>query len=168
MKEFRGLGAATAIVGPWTRISLRADRIASEGEGACLPILRARSHLPLRGKLGWMTPRAAVKTTLASETRLPGLPVPSGGPNFFMVLVCGLVFPIPFAWKFAGAGSRVAIGAILPANAVARRSCSDSCALSGHPQKCVSTSPRKRSLRDTSCGLSGLSSSPVFLLHAVR
>jgi len=78
-----GLGAAIAIIGAWARISLRADRVASEGEGACLLILKVRSHLPLRGKLGWMTPRAGVKTTLASETRLQGLPVPSGGPNFF-------------------------------------------------------------------------------------
>jgi hypothetical protein len=29
-----------------------------------------------------MTPQAVVKTTLASETRLPGLPVASGGPIF--------------------------------------------------------------------------------------
>jgi len=27
--------------------------------------LADRSHLPLRGKLGWMTPRAGVKTTPA-------------------------------------------------------------------------------------------------------
>jgi hypothetical protein len=29
----------------------------SEGEGACSRICDGRSHLPLRGKLGWMTPR---------------------------------------------------------------------------------------------------------------
>jgi hypothetical protein len=76
------LGAAITIRSVWARISLRADRVASEGEGACLLILKARSHLPL--KLGWMTPRAGVKTTLASETRLQGLPVPSGGPIFLV------------------------------------------------------------------------------------
>src|SRR5437879_13652836 len=31
---------------------------ASEGEGACSPTEAERPHLPLRGKLGWMTPRA--------------------------------------------------------------------------------------------------------------
>src|SRR2546425_10592562 len=52
-------------------------------EGACLPLFANRSHLPLRGKLGWMTPRAGVKTTPAIETRLLGPPIPSGGPSFF-------------------------------------------------------------------------------------
>ena len=31
-----------------------------------------RCHLPLRGKLGWMTPRAGVKTTLAMERAFSG------------------------------------------------------------------------------------------------
>jgi hypothetical protein len=61
-------------------------RIASEGEGACLRILVARYHLPLRRKLGWTTPRAGVKTTLASETRLRGLRIPSWSPNSFVLL----------------------------------------------------------------------------------
>jgi hypothetical protein len=43
-----GLGAAIAIMGTWARFSLRADRVASEGEGACLLFLKVRSHLPLR------------------------------------------------------------------------------------------------------------------------
>jgi hypothetical protein len=34
---------------------------ASEGEGACSPTEARRPHLPLRGKLGWMTPRAGWK-----------------------------------------------------------------------------------------------------------
>jgi hypothetical protein len=38
--------------------------VASEGEGACSALFKVRSHLPLRGKLGWMTPRVGVKTTL--------------------------------------------------------------------------------------------------------
>src|SRR6266700_8398864 len=58
----------------------------SEGEGACLLFLADRSHLPLRGKLGWMTPRAGVKTTPATETRLTGPPDPKRGPHFFLVL----------------------------------------------------------------------------------
>jgi len=36
---------------------------ASEGEGACSRIRAGRSHLPLRGKLGWMTPRPGQKKT---------------------------------------------------------------------------------------------------------
>jgi len=34
---------------------------ANEGEGACSPTEARRPHLPLRGKLGWMTPRAGWK-----------------------------------------------------------------------------------------------------------
>ena len=33
----------------------------SEGEGACSESCAGRSHLPLRGKLGWMTPRPGQK-----------------------------------------------------------------------------------------------------------
>jgi hypothetical protein len=40
---------------------------------------------PFAVSKGWMTPRAGVKTTLASETRLKGFPVPSGNPTFFDV-----------------------------------------------------------------------------------
>src|SRR5260370_10761521 len=57
-------------------------RGASEGEGAWLSLFKDGSPLPLRGKLGWMTPRAGVKTTPAIETRLLGPPIPSGGPFF--------------------------------------------------------------------------------------
>jgi hypothetical protein len=38
-----------------------------EGEGAYSPFFANRSHLSLRGKLGWMTPRVGVKTTLTME-----------------------------------------------------------------------------------------------------
>jgi len=62
------------------------SRKTSEGEGACLFLLAERSHLPLRGKLGWMTPRAGVKTTPATETRLTGPPDPKRGPHFFLAL----------------------------------------------------------------------------------
>src|SRR5438445_230495 len=62
-----------------------------EGEGACLSLSADRTHLPLRGKLGWMTPRADVKTTRAIETCPPGPPIPSGGPIFLPILFspCG-------------------------------------------------------------------------------
>src|SRR5258708_4851853 len=56
--------------------------VASEGEGACSPLFKIRSHLPLRGKLGWMTPRVGVKTTLTME-RATGALVPKQGPHFF-------------------------------------------------------------------------------------
>jgi len=35
----------------------------SEGEGACSRPCAGRPHLPLRGKLGWMTPRPGQKKT---------------------------------------------------------------------------------------------------------
>jgi len=67
--------------------------MASEGEGAYLLFWRIVNHLPLRGKLGWMTPRAGVKTTLASEMRLPGLPDPKRGPHFFWPAFFSTVVP---------------------------------------------------------------------------
>ena len=57
-------------------------RVASEGEGACSPLFKIRSHLPLGGKLGWMTPRVGVKTTLTMERVTQGLLFPSKGPTF--------------------------------------------------------------------------------------
>jgi hypothetical protein len=57
-------GARREGVGAFQR---RVNRMASEGKGACLRILVMRYHQPLRGKLGWMTPRAGVKTTSALE-----------------------------------------------------------------------------------------------------
>src|SRR5690242_18913873 len=42
---------------------------ASEGEGAYLPTEAERPHLPLRGKLGWMTPRAGWKQPESGCTR---------------------------------------------------------------------------------------------------
>jgi len=55
--------------------------MASEGEGAYL--LFGESLPPASEReAGWMTPRAGVKTTLASEMRLPGLPDPKRGPHF--------------------------------------------------------------------------------------
>jgi hypothetical protein len=57
-------------------------REASEGEGACSPLFAIRSHLPLRGKLGWMTPRVGVKTTLTTKRTLRG-PRSQAGASFF-------------------------------------------------------------------------------------
>ena len=47
-------------------------REASEGEGARSPLFAIRSHLPLRGKLGWTTPRVGVKTALTTKRTLGG------------------------------------------------------------------------------------------------
>ena len=44
-----------------------------------------RSHLPLRGKLGWMTPWSRSRLGRASGTRLWGFPIPSGAPSFFSI-----------------------------------------------------------------------------------
>jgi hypothetical protein len=57
-------------------------REASEGEGARSPLFAIRSHLPLRGKLGWMTPRVGVKTTLTTKRTLRG-PRSQAGASFF-------------------------------------------------------------------------------------
>src|SRR5258708_37454427 len=52
----------------WRVSDNESRRVMSEGEGACSPLFNVRSHLPLRGKLGWMTPRVGVKTTLTNGT----------------------------------------------------------------------------------------------------
>ena len=56
----------------------------SEGEGACSGICDGRSHLPLRGKLGWMTPRPGQKKTGKRNASM-GLSFPSEGPFPFLV-----------------------------------------------------------------------------------
>ena len=58
----------------------------SEGEGACSRICDGRSHLPLRGKLGWMTPRPGQKRAGKRNASL-GLSFPSGGPFYFLALM---------------------------------------------------------------------------------
>jgi len=55
---------------------------ASEGEGACSRTCAGRSHLPLRGKLGWMTPRSGQKKTGKRNASF-GAPVPKQEPQFF-------------------------------------------------------------------------------------
>ncbi len=42
-----------------------------------------------------MTPRVGVKTTPAIETRLPGLPIPSGSPIFLFTGLHCLDFAVP-------------------------------------------------------------------------
>src|SRR5258708_7008232 len=58
---------------------------AREGEGACSPVFAERPHLPLRGKLGWMTPRPGQKKT-GNRSALSGLLFPSKSPIFFAAL----------------------------------------------------------------------------------
>jgi hypothetical protein len=58
-------------------------REASEAEGARSSLFADRSHLPLRGKLGWMTLRAGVKTTLASKRAFRGSRSQAGAPLFY-------------------------------------------------------------------------------------
>jgi len=55
--------------------------LAREGEGASAPVCAGRSHLPLRGKLGWMTPRPGPKKT-GSRSAPFGAPVPKQEPQF--------------------------------------------------------------------------------------
>lgn len=61
--------------------------VMSEGEGACSLLFKVRSHLPLRGKQGWMTPRVGVKTTPANWKRATRALVPKRGPTFLPTVV---------------------------------------------------------------------------------
>src|ERR1700730_10714015 len=65
----------------------RCKRRRVRGNGASSPFFANRSRLPLRGKLGWMTPRVGVKATLTMERAFSGLPVPSGSPIFLELLI---------------------------------------------------------------------------------
>src|SRR5579863_2265980 len=58
------IGTLVARIGNRGRIPINdLHKSASEGEGACSMTSAGRSHLPLRGKLGWMTPRIGQKKT---------------------------------------------------------------------------------------------------------
>jgi hypothetical protein len=57
-------------------------------------------------------PTRRVKTTVASETRLPGLPVPSGGPNFWG-LAFGRFFPDSICGEVGACGSPVVLASNL-------------------------------------------------------
>jgi hypothetical protein len=79
------LGCLRAIRLAWARFKWRIiGRWRSEGEGACSSLFYKSSHLPLRGKLGWMTPRAGVKTTLAMKRAFRG-PRSQAGAPFFLI-----------------------------------------------------------------------------------
>jgi hypothetical protein len=52
------------------------------GGRGLLVVCGVRDHLPLRGKLGWMTPRAGVKTTPATRRALRGSRTQAGAPLF--------------------------------------------------------------------------------------
>src|SRR3981081_496462 len=71
------------ILNRWRVSDDESRRVVSEGEGACSLLFKVRSHLPLRGKLGWMTPRVGVKTTLTNGNAPLGALVPKQGPHFF-------------------------------------------------------------------------------------
>jgi hypothetical protein len=73
------------ILNRWRVSDDESRRVVSEGEGACSLLFKVRSHLPLRGKLGWMTPRVGVKTTLTNGNAPLGALVPKQGPHFFAV-----------------------------------------------------------------------------------
>ena len=76
------------ILNRWRVSDDESRRVVSEGEGACSLLFKVRSHLPLRGKLGWMTPRVGVKTTLTNGNAPLGALVPKQGPHFFACPVC--------------------------------------------------------------------------------
>src|SRR6267142_5502963 len=71
------------ILNCWRVSDDESRRVVSEGEGACSLLFKVRSHLPLRGKQGWMTPRVGVKTTLTNGNAPLGALVPKQGPHFF-------------------------------------------------------------------------------------
>src|SRR6266850_4055409 len=71
------------ILNCWRVSDDESRRVLSEGEGACSLLFKVRSHLPLRGKQGWMTPRVGVKTTLTNGNAPLGALVPKQGPHFF-------------------------------------------------------------------------------------
>jgi hypothetical protein len=51
----------------------------ARGKGLARYYGRFIPNLPLRGKLGWMTPRSRCENDAGYETRLPRPPIPSGG-----------------------------------------------------------------------------------------
>jgi hypothetical protein len=52
----------------------------ARGKGLARYFLQFIPNLPLRGKLGWMTPRAGVKTTLATKRAFRGSRSQAGAP----------------------------------------------------------------------------------------
>jgi hypothetical protein len=75
-------------IGPFRALLYKRGRIpvddfhksSSEGEGACSRTCAGRSHLPLRGKLGWMTPRPGREKEDRETECVFGVLVPKQGP----------------------------------------------------------------------------------------
>src|SRR6202049_3340219 len=90
MKYEKRIGQLRAIAGNRGRIPIDDfHKSASEGEGACSRTYDGRSHLPLRGKLGWMTPRPGQKKTGKRNASFGAL-VPKREPlSFLGSSVCG-------------------------------------------------------------------------------
>ena len=82
-RQAQGWRSSCIIPSRWRVSDDESRKVTSEGEGACSPRFKVRSHLPLRGKLGWMTPRVGVKTTLTNGNASLGALVPKQGPHFF-------------------------------------------------------------------------------------
>src|SRR2546430_16465175 len=64
------------------RLRSQSTKDASEGEGACLAEFKGRSHLPLRGKLGWMTPRIWCENDTGYERGFRASRSQAGAPFF--------------------------------------------------------------------------------------
>jgi hypothetical protein len=78
------LGPRRATTGKCGRIPIDDyHKSASEGEGACSRTSAGRSHLPLRGKLGWMTPRPGQKKTGKRNASTGGSCSQAGAPILF-------------------------------------------------------------------------------------
>src|SRR2546430_11466642 len=69
----------------------------SEGEGACSGICDGRSHLPLRGKLGWMT-HAPVKKRPGNGMRLWGSRSQASAPFLFWFQRQSGKLVLPMVW----------------------------------------------------------------------
>jgi hypothetical protein len=105
----KGLNFARATLNDGRPIALEGafymTKCKRRGEGACSPFFAVRSHLPLRGKLGWMTQRVGVKTTLTMERAFSGFPVPSGNPTFLPLIDPQFVYF--FALQFLSPSSSI-------------------------------------------------------------
>jgi len=66
-------GLPVALSGERGRVSADGlQELRARGKGLARGSWSLLNHLPLRGKLGWMTPRAGVKTTLAMRRAFRG------------------------------------------------------------------------------------------------
>jgi hypothetical protein len=80
------IGPPSAVAGNRGRIPVDDfHKSASEGEGACSKTSAGRSHLPLRGKLGWMTPRPGQKKAGKRNASFGGSCSQARAPIFFIL-----------------------------------------------------------------------------------